>query len=137
MPYSEDSNRSFELRYEYDVDGILRVRATDNDSGEVLLEDDVSFGVASNKRELKQIADRAKAAVNDGKMSKAADIKLSDPEAMKLIEQARVKVIPFLDPSEAAPVIAAVERVEANDPSSINSAKIELRRVMQPYSYLF
>ena len=137
VPYSEDSNRSFELRYEYDVDGILRVRATDNDSGEVLLEDDVSFGVASNKRELKQIADRAKAAVNDGKMSKAADIKLSDPEAMKLIEQARVKVIPFLDPSEAAPVIAAVERVEANDPSSINSAKIELRRVMQPYSYLF
>jgi molecular chaperone DnaK len=137
VPYSEDSNRSFELRYEYDVDGILRVRATDNDSGEVLLEDDVSFGVASNKRELKQIADRAKAAVNDGKMSKAADIKLSDPEAMKLIEQARVKVIPFLDPSEAAPVLAAVERVEANDPSSIDSAKIELRRVMQPYSYLF
>lgn len=137
VPYSEDSNRSFELRYEYDVDGILRVRATDNDSGEVLLEDDVSFGVASNKRELKQIADRAKAAVNDGKMSKAADIKLSDPEAMKLIEQARVKVIPFLDPSEAAPVLAAVEQVEANDPSSIDSAKIELRRVMQPYSYLF
>ena len=137
VPYTEDSNRSFELRYEYDVDGILRVRATDNDSGEVLLEDDVSFGVASNKRELKQIADRAKAAVSDGKMSKAADIKLSDPEAMKLIEQARVKVIPFLDPSEAAPVLAAVERVEANDPSSINSAKIELRRVMQPYSYLF
>lgn len=137
VPYSEDSNRSFELRYEYDVDGILRVRATDNDSGEVLLEDDVSFGVASNKRELKQIADRAKAAVSDGKMSKAADIKLSDPEAMKLIEQARVKVIPFLDPSEAAPVFAAVERVEANDPSSIDSAKIELRRVMQPYSYLF
>jgi molecular chaperone DnaK (HSP70) len=137
VPYSEDSNRSFELRYEYDVDGILRVRATDNDSGEVLLEDDVSFGIASNKRELKQIADRAKAAVSDGKMSKAADIKLSDPEAMKLIEQARVKVIPFLDPSEAAPVLAAVERVEANDPSSIDSAKIELRRVMQPYSYLF
>ncbi|MBM4077222.1 MAG: Hsp70 family protein, partial [Planctomycetes bacterium] len=99
VPYTEGSNRGFELRYEYDVDGILRVKATDNDSGTVLLDDDVSFGIASNKRELKQIADRAKTAVTDGKMSKAADVKLSDPEAAKLIEQARVKVIPFLDPS--------------------------------------
>lgn len=137
VPYTEGSNRGFELRYEYDVDGILRVKATDNDSGTVLLEDDVSFGVASNKRELKQIADRAKAAVSDGKMSKAAEVKLSDPEAVKLIEQARVKVIPFLDPSEAAPVIAAVEKVEANNTSTLDAAKNELRRVMQPYSYLF
>lgn len=137
VPYTEGSNRGFELRYEYDVDGILRVKATDNGSGTVLLEDDVSFGVASNKRELKQIADRAKAAVSDGKMSKAAEVKLSDPEAVKLIEQARVKVIPFLDPSEAAPVIAAVEKVEANNTSTLDAAKNELRRVMQPYSYLF
>jgi len=137
VPYTEGSNRGFELRYEYDVDGILRVKATDNDSGTVLLEDDVSFGVASNKRELKQIADRAKAAVSDGKMSKAAEVKLSDPEAVKLIEQARVKVIPFLDPSEAAPVITAVEKVEANNTSTLDAAKNELRRVMQPYSYLF
>lgn len=137
VPYTEGSNRGFELRYEYDVDGILRVKATDNDSGTVLLEDDVSFGVASNKRELKQIADRAKAAVSDGKLSKAAEVKLSDSEAVKLIEQARVKVIPFLDSSEAAPVITAVEKVEANNPSTLDAAKNELRRVMQPYSYLF
>lgn len=137
VPYTEGSNRGFELRYEYDVDGILRVKATDNDSGTVLLEDDVSFGIATNKRELKQIADRAKTAVSDGRMSKAADVKLSDPEAAKLIEQARVKVIPFLDPSEARPVITAVEKVEANNPSNIDVAKSELRRVLQPYSYLF
>lgn len=137
VPYTEGSDRGFELRYEYDVDGILRVKATDNDSGIVLLEDDVSFGIASNKRELKQIADRAKAAVIDGKMSKAADVELSDPEAVKLIEQSRVKVIPFLDPSEAKPVIAAVEKVESNNPATIDSAKSELRRILQPYSYLF
>jgi len=137
VPYTEGSDRGFELRYEYDVDGILRVKATDNESGTVLLEDDVSYGVASNKRELKQIADRAKAAISDGKMSKAAEVKLSDPDAVKLIEQARVKVIPFLDPSEAAPVITAVEKVEANNPSTLDAAKNELRRVMQPYSYLF
>jgi molecular chaperone DnaK (HSP70) len=137
VPYTEGSNRGFELRYEYDVDGIIRVKATDNDSGTVLLVDDVSFGVTSNKRELKKIADRARAAVSDGKMSKAAEVNLSDPEAVKLIEQARVKVIPFLDPSEAAPVVAAVERVEASNTSTLDAAKSELRRVMQPYSYLF
>lgn len=136
VPYTEGSDRGFEIRYEYDVDGILRVRATDNESGAVLLDDDVSFGVTTNRRGLKQIADRAQAAVSDGMMDRAAEIKLSDPEAVKLIEQARIKVIPFLDPSEAAPVIAAVERVEANDSATIDADKRELRRVMQPYSYL-
>jgi hypothetical protein len=53
--YSDTSTRSFNLQYEYDVDGILHVLATDEESGTVLLDDDVSYGIATNKREMKKV----------------------------------------------------------------------------------
>jgi molecular chaperone DnaK len=136
-PYTEGASRVFDLEYHYDVDGILRVKATDQESGAVLLEDDVSYGIATDKRELKQMSDRAKAAVSDGVVSAAASVTLADPEATKLIEQARVKVIPFLDNSETAVLVAAVELLEKSQGSDQVAAKAELKRLLVPYSYLF
>jgi hypothetical protein len=136
-PYTEGSNRAFNLEYSYDVDGIIHVVATDIDSGEVLLSDDVSYGVASDKKQLKSMSDRAKASVQSGVISKAASVKLSDPEATKLIEQARVKVIPFLDEAEAAPVVAATNSLESADSGTVGARKAELKNLLVPYSYLF
>lgn len=135
--YIEGSNRSFDLEYHYDVDGIIQVTATDSESGDVILQDDVSYGIATNKRELKQMSDRAKTAVNDGVVSSAASVKLQDPEASKLIEQARVKVIPFLDPSESAEINAAVEALEKATTTEVSALKSELKRLLAPFSYLF
>jgi molecular chaperone DnaK (HSP70) len=136
-PYTEGSNRAFNLEYSYDVDGIIHVVATDIDSGEVLLSDDVSYGVASDKKQLKSMSDRAKASVQSGVISKAASVKLSDPEATKLIEQARVKVIPFLDEAEAAPVVAATNSLESADSGTVGARKAELKNLLVRYSYLF
>lgn len=135
--YIEGSNRSFDLEYHYDVDGIIQVTAIDSESGDVILQDDVSYGIATNKRELKQMSDRAKTAVNDGVVSSAASVKLQDPEASKLIEQARVKVIPFLDSSESAEITAAVEALEKSTTTDASSLKAELKRLLAPFSYLF
>jgi molecular chaperone DnaK len=135
--FSEGSKRSFDLEYHYDVDGIIQVIATDVDSGDVILKDDVSYGIATNKRELKQMSDRAKVAVNDGVVSNAASVKLKDPEASKLIEQARVKVIPFLDPSESVEITSAVEALEKSTSAESTALKAELKRLLAPYSYLF
>lgn len=137
VPYTEGSNRAFNLEYSYDVDGILRVVATDIDSGQVLLSDDVSYGVAGDKRKLKSMSDRAKASVQSGVISKDASVKLDDPEATKLIEQSRVKVIPFLDESEATPVITATDALENADTSSLAQRKAALKELLIPYSYLF
>jgi len=136
-PYTEGSARTFDLQYEYDVDGILHVKATDIETGSVILEDDVSYGIATDKRQLKTMSDRAKTAVTEGVLDASANVHLDDPEATKLITQARVKVIPFLDVSEAIPVIAAVERLEAADSSSSGTAKNILKGMLLPYSYLF
>jgi molecular chaperone DnaK (HSP70) len=135
--YDEGSSRSFELQYDYDVDGILHVRATDDETGSLLLEDDVSYGVATDKRQLKTISDRAKTAVNDGVINKNASVQLDDPEATKLIEQAKVKVIPFLDESEAAPIQQAVDALETADSASVSAKKAALKSLLLPHSYLF
>lgn len=136
-PYEEGSRRAFELQYEYDVDGILHVKATDIDSGIVLLDDDVSYGIATDKRQLKTMSDRAKSAVDDGVMSASASVTLADPEASKLIEQSRVKVIPFLDSDEAGPISAAVAALESADSATVTAKKEELKKLLVPHSYLF
>lgn len=136
-PYAEGSRRAFELVYEYDVDGILRVRATDIESGSVLLEDDVSYGVATDKRKLKAMSDRAQAAVESGIIAPDAAVQLADPEAAKLIEQAQVKVIPFLDADEARPINMAVETLKSATSGDLPAAKANLKNLLAPYSYLF
>ncbi len=136
-PYTEDSSREFDLEYHYDVNGILRVKATDQESGTVILDDDVSYGIAKDRRQLKEMSDRVKTAVNDGVVSEAASVKLNNPEAMKLIQQARVKVIPFLDATETGPLEAAVNELEQSQGENSDKALAELKRLLAPYSYLF
>ena len=75
--------------------------------------------------------------MNDGVVSAEASVTLADPEATKLIEQARVKVIPFLDSSETGVLVAAVETLEKSQGNDQVVAKAELKRLLVPYSYLF
>jgi molecular chaperone DnaK len=135
--YSEDSMRAFTLQFEYDVDGILHVLAIDNDTGTVLLDDDVSYGIATDKRELKKVADRARQAVETGTMSSEASVELTDPEAVKLLSQARNKVIPFLDDDEGVEIIALADALEKAGESEVATARDALRRALAPHSYLF
>jgi len=135
--YSDTSTRSFNLQYEYDVDGILHVLATDEESGTVLLDDDVSYGIATNKREMKKVADRVREAVESGTISNDAKVEFSDPESVKLLSQARNKVIPFLDDDEAKEIIRLAENLERAEDSQIASARDALRRALAPHSYLF
>jgi len=128
---------AFDVSFEYDVDGILHVVATDVDSGTVLLDDDVSYGIATDKREMKKVADRAREAVETGTMSNDAKVELSDPEAVKLLSQARNKVIPCLDDDDAAEIIKLADALEKATSSEIGAARDALRRALALHSYLF
>jgi molecular chaperone DnaK (HSP70) len=136
--YDEDSTRAVNLEYRYDVDGILQVTVRDNDTGVVLLSDDVSYGVAEDKRQLKRISDRAQRAVSEGRLSaEATTDHVVDPESAKLISQARAKVIPFLDEEEAAGIVEAVATLESATGSEVESARQALALALRPFSYLF
>jgi molecular chaperone DnaK len=134
-PTASNPTRAFDLSYEYDIDGILHVMAKDQHTGRVLLEDDVSYGVATDKRQLKTMSDRAKSAVSTGSVDSSAHVKVDDFEAEKLLSQARVKVIPFLDTHEAAPINELVTMLESGDGDK-TELKERLRKALAAYSYL-
>lgn len=130
-------DRSFEMTYEYDVDGILHVTVTDDASGQTMLEDDVAFGVTDDKRELVYIARRARQTVDSGVVDRDGSAAAADPEATQLLQQARVKVVPFLEGGEADEVRAAADALERAGADEREAAKSQLRDVLTAYSYLF
>jgi len=134
--YSDTSSRAVNIEYRYDIDGILQVVVRDVETSTVLLSDDVSYGVAEDKRKLKEIADRSQAAVSSGSTSGTERASVADPEALKLITQARSKVIPFLDGDEVSEVESAVQDLENATPTSSEAAKSKLQAVLRPFSYL-
>lgn len=136
VPYEEGINRSVEITYDYDVDGILHVTVTDEASRTVLLEDDVSYGIAVDRAELVQISKRARTAVSERSIPTAPSA-ATDAEAAELLQRARVKVVPFLDEAEAAEVRTAALELEAASPETADAAKAKLRTALAPYSYLF
>jgi molecular chaperone DnaK (HSP70) len=138
LPDSAEDQDAFDLTYEYDVSGILHVTAVDQRTGSVLLADDVSYGVAEDKRKLTDIARRAQQAVTSGQFpSSGASSSVLDPEAVELIQRATVKVIPFLDDDESLEVSSRVLGLENADPADVPSAKAALTESLAPYSYLF
>jgi len=138
LPPDPLSERSFDLTYEYDVSGILHVRAVDHATGKLLLEDDVSYGIAEDKRRLATIAHNAQKAVNEEVFietsERASDV---DSEAAELVQRATVKVAPFLGDDEAVTVLQLVEQLESSTAEGRATAKQALRDGLAPYSFLF
>jgi molecular chaperone DnaK (HSP70) len=129
--------RTFDITYEYDVDGILHVTVTDNLTQTVLLQDDVSFGVTADKRRLVEIARRAQRTVETGQVTGSADgVADADPEAVSLLQQAEVRVIPFLPDDEAEPVRSAMQALRSAGTGELAEHKVRLREALAPYSYL-
>jgi molecular chaperone DnaK (HSP70) len=131
-------DRSFVLKYNYDVDGILHVLATDILTSEVLLDDSVAAGVTEDKETLVKVAKSAEKAVATGKLEAATDAVPDDPEIVELVQKARGKVIPFLEPDEADQLRDLVTQlVESSDSTTTAAAKESLRKSLARYSYLF
>jgi molecular chaperone DnaK len=127
---------SFMLRYEWDVSGILHVSAVDEVSGVTILEDDISYGIAEDKKKLAQIASRAKKAISSGTLNDDSVAQVEDVEAADLVAKALTKVVPFLDGEEADALVKLVRRVEATSGAELANAKVDLRRALAEYSYL-
>jgi molecular chaperone DnaK len=124
---------SIDLTYNYDVDGILHVSAEDS-LGNALLDDVVSYGVAVDRRNLANIAQRASNALDSGRLQAPAAVRKSSlaPELRKLLMDIQTKIIPFIDESEAGSLRDAVKRVESGE----ESAAEELSAATRKYSYL-
>jgi len=135
-PPDRGDGRSFSLEYRYDVEGILHVKATDDFTGDVMLEETVGSRASRDKRELVAIASTVRSTVETGTLESRPVPRSDDPETTQLVQAARNKVIPFIDDAEAAEIRALVGALEsATDPSRI-VAKDRLRSALNRYSYL-
>ena len=135
--YDPNSDRMINIEYKYDVDGILQVTVKDIDTGVVLLDDDVSYGVAADKRGLKKLSDKAQESVRSGQIDNENTVNVEDPESLTLITQARIKVLPFLDESESELIENAVVALETASASDVVELRAALSAALRPYSYLF
>ena len=130
---------SFELTYEYDVDGIVHVKLVDTTTGESLLETEASPGVAADPADLVKMAKRAKETLDSGQVQPpGAAPSAGDPEIAELAMKARAKVVPFLEPDEAEALTALVDSAEgASTDQERDAAKASLKTELSKYSYLF
>lgn len=136
---SQEGDRGFDLTYEYDISGILTVTAIDQDSGQVILQDDVAYGIATDKGELATVAKRARDAVASGTVTNEPATPSSDlqPASAELIQKAEQLVIPYLDADSAAAIVELVSRLRTSTPEDEATNRELLREALQPYSFLF
>jgi hypothetical protein len=83
------------------------------------------------------MSDRAQESVRSGQVGDGHVVQVDDPESLKLITQARSKVLPFLDDTEADEIEAAVIALENAGPADLAQTREALATAMRPYSYLF
>ena len=93
----------------------------------------VSRSLGDEEPESKDSPDRAQEAVST---KQSASAKVADPESLKLISQARNKVLPFLDASEVAVIEPLVEALENAEPEAVGPHQEALRVALRPHSYL-
>jgi molecular chaperone DnaK (HSP70) len=134
---------SFELTYEYDVDGIVYVTMRDIERDRVVQPLDhypiPPSGMTKDPRELVNLAGRVKGTIETGGLQDAGGqppVSNGDPQTRELIEKARSKVIPFLDDAQARVLQELVDAVESAVDGQLDDAKRALEAELRKYSYL-
>ncbi|MGW4210926.1 Hsp70 family protein [Lentzea sp. NPDC004789] len=136
---SQAENR-FTITYEYNVDGILHIVVADVRTGNVLLRDDVSWGVTKDRSKLVELAKRVSTTIGTGAVNgggaKPAATRNGDPEVAALTTRARTKVIPFVDDDEASRIEAICVDLENAGGAGVDECKEALSSALRSYAYL-
>ena len=135
------SKSSIEVTFSYDTDGILHVSAVDQAAdGRSILKDAVDFGGMLDRRSLVEVANRAQDAVASGVVDQTAHagpdrsphLGEPTPEQRDLVNDARTKVIPFVDDEEAEEMRTQADLAETGDAGAAD----KLRGLLDKYPYL-
>lgn len=133
---------TFDIAFQYDVDGILNVRATDRKTSAVMLDEQLAFGAARDKKSLVEIRKRIDAtATAGGDLGPAggapgrAAAGLS-AESRASVRKAKEKIYPFVDDDVQAELDAAIAALVQAAPPEETSARESLDRVIRQHAYL-
>lgn len=132
----------FTVTYEYDVDGILHVKVEYEKTGEVILDEELSFGAGGNKSDLVNMRKRIDSLKTDGGggggggAASAASTNHLAPESQTAIRRVRDKIIPFVDNATQAQLDDLVKALEGASPDTEPDARRALESAVREHSYL-
>jgi molecular chaperone DnaK len=132
---------AFDMTYLYDVDGILHVTAQDERSGQVFMNEELSFGAAEDRSQLPRLrrdvdqlmagpAQAAGAAAGAPPSSGLSDA------SRTVIKKAEDKVIPYVTDQDAAAVKDLVAELQAAGPQDEDACRTMLEHELRKHAYL-
>jgi molecular chaperone DnaK len=145
----DHADTGFTMLYEYDVDGILHVTVTDDLTGNVLLRDDVSFGISQDKAALVDLAKSVREMMRGGSLPGGNPVAgadgtgagavaiAADPVTREVLERVRTKILPFVEDAEAQRLEAMCRDLEQAAGDDAEGCRAELEREARKYAYLF
>ena len=132
----------FEVTYEYDVDGILRVLVKDIATDKVMMDDELTFGASENRSALPQMRKKVDdlmsgqpSAPSTSAATPSSPLHLS-PEAESAVKKARSKVLPFITDQDASRLLDLIKGVETSDSSNEAEKLGALQRELRNHAYL-
>ena len=117
LPGREIAHAAIGLTLEYDVNGLLHVKVTDETTDDVLQESTVSFGAAADPSSRVRIAKRVSQTFDEGRVETREPQSTLDPDATRAVGDAQTKVLPFIDDDERAELVEAIDAVIAGGPA--------------------
>ncbi len=135
------ADAAFLVTFEYDVDGILHVKAQYQKTGKVILDEELSFGAAGNKSELVNMRKRIDSLSTDGSTgsgsasSPASNSNLS-AESQTAISRAKDKIIPFVDNNTQSQLEGLVNALQGASSDTEDDARRALETAIREHSYL-
>jgi molecular chaperone DnaK (HSP70) len=136
MPMAE---AGFDVTFEYDVDGILHVRARYERTGRVILDEELSFGAAGSKADLVKMRrriDGLRVGPSDAPSPTASPGRELSPESVTAIRRARDKIMPHVDASTQAQLQGLIDALESAAPDDEAEARRALELAIREHSYL-
>jgi molecular chaperone DnaK len=129
----------FLITFLYDVDGILNVKAVDDMSGSVMLDEQLTFGAGTSKAELAAIRRRIDtvSTVTGSHVDQPNDSSTGLSDASRdVVRKATEKIRPFVDDDVQKEIDVRVQALRDAQPDEETAARENLERTIRDHSYL-
>lgn len=135
------ADAGFAITFEYDVDGILAVRVVDQKTGTTMMDEQLAFGAARDKKSLVEIRRRIDNTVTSRGESQGAPAPTASSGTLSeasraAVRRAKEKIYPFVDDDVQATLDAQIAALVSAGPDAEDEARTALEHTIREHAYL-